>query len=201
MASCGRRVERAGLKLVFVFPYAWVDTTAAWLESRRRRMLISAAGPCSDLGLGGGISLIALLAGGLARDIGFQLALGAYLGAFYNLNPLLDRDGYHLLVDALEQPGLRRRARAHLSARLAGRAADSAPRAVRWYGSLGLGWSLLAALAAAAFSLRYRPALEPAIGHPAAWMILALVWCVLLAPTVGVVAVPLRARRGRPPRR
>ena len=52
MASYGRRVRRAGLKLLFVFPYAFVDTSEAWFEPRRRRIAISAAGPISDLSIG-----------------------------------------------------------------------------------------------------------------------------------------------------
>ena len=34
LAACGRRVREAGLKLVLVFPYAYVDTSEAWLEPR-----------------------------------------------------------------------------------------------------------------------------------------------------------------------
>ena len=45
MASFGRSVERAGFKLFFIFPYAFVDTSEAWFEPRRRRIAISAAGP------------------------------------------------------------------------------------------------------------------------------------------------------------
>ena len=50
--SFGRPVSRAGIKVALVFPYAFVDTTDAWFESRRRRMLISLAGPASDVVLG-----------------------------------------------------------------------------------------------------------------------------------------------------
>ena len=47
MSSFGRRVEKAGLKLVVIFPFAYVDTSQAWFEPRRRRIAISAAGPVS----------------------------------------------------------------------------------------------------------------------------------------------------------
>ena len=124
LASFGRRARRIGLKVVLVFPYAFVDTSGAWFESRSRRLAISAAGPVTD-GLAAAVfSLAALATGGVARGIAFQLALGAYLGALLNLNPLLERDGYHVLVDLLRQPDLRRRAREHVTRRLfAGRAA------------------------------------------------------------------------------
>ena len=99
---------------MLVFPYAFVDTSDGWFEPRRRRLAISAAGPASDLLVGGVFSLGAAFVHGTVRDILFQLAFAAYVGAFSNLNPLLDRDGYHMLVDWLGEPGLRQRARAHL---------------------------------------------------------------------------------------
>ena len=116
VASFGRRVPRAGFKLVLIFPYAFVDTSDAWFEPRRRRLAISGAGPASDLVVGGAAALVALLlSSGSLREVVFQLSLGAYIGAFYNLNPMLERDGYHLLVDLLRQPGLRRRSRRWLA--------------------------------------------------------------------------------------
>ena len=112
LASFGRTVRSAGIKLVLIFPYVFVDTSDAWFEPRRRRMAVTAAGPASDLSLGALFSLLALaLPAGAERDIVFQLAFAAYLGAVFNLNPFLERDGYHLLVDFLGEPMLRRRAR------------------------------------------------------------------------------------------
>jgi putative peptide zinc metalloprotease protein len=200
MVSCGREVDRAGVKLFLVFPYAWVDTTAAWFEPRARRMLIAAAGPASDLVLGGVFALVSSITHGVARDIGFQLALGAYLGAFLNLNPLLDRDGYQLLVDRLGEPGLRRRAQRHLAARLSGRASGSTSRAVRWYGVLAVGWSLLAAVLAAGFSVRYLPALEQVVALPAvAWAVLVVVWLIMLMPVGIAIGAPLVSRSRKRP--
>ena len=51
MASFGRRVAGAGLKLMLIFPYAYVDTSEAWFEPRRHRIAVSAAGPVSDFSL------------------------------------------------------------------------------------------------------------------------------------------------------
>src|SRR5205085_1942211 len=115
VTSFGRKTERAGFKLLFVVPYAFVDTSEAWFEPRRRRLAISAAGAASDLTLGALFALAALaVGGGTERDVLFNLALAAYVGAFFNLNPALERDGYHMLVDVLGEPGLRRRSRAWL---------------------------------------------------------------------------------------
>jgi putative peptide zinc metalloprotease protein len=94
---------------VLVFPYAYVDTSDAWFEPRSRRVAVSAAGPASDLVLGGAFALGCLAAdAGALRDVFFQLACGAYVGAFFNLNPLVPRDGYQIAVDVLSPRGLRR---------------------------------------------------------------------------------------------
>ena len=61
-----------------------------------------------------------LLPAGTVRDIFFNLAFAAYVGAFFNLNPFIDRDGYQILVDVLKEPGLRRRAKEQFSRKLRG---------------------------------------------------------------------------------
>ena len=196
MASFGRRVGEAGLKLVLVFPYVFVDTSDAWFESRRRRIAVSAAGPVSDLTLGGAFALACLaLPAGATRDVCFQLAFGAYLGALFNLNPLLDRDGYHILVDVLREPGLRGRALAQLRGRLAGR--EHGPRSplLARYALLTLAWMLVAAVSAAAFSLRYEQALAAVVPAGAAWGLLAVLWLALLGLPLAIVVPALRERR------
>ena len=82
---------------------------------------MSAAGPVSDFSLGAVFALCALLLpAGVVRDIFFNLAFAAYVGGFFNLNPFIERDGYHMLVDWLNEPGLRRRAKEQLERRLGG---------------------------------------------------------------------------------
>ena len=156
MASFGRRIQRAGLKLIAIFPYAFVDTSEAWFEPRRRRIAVSAAGPVSDFSLGAVFALCALLLPeGIVRDIFFNLAFAAYVGGFFNLNPFIERDGYHMLVDWLNEPGLRRRAKEQLERRLGGdKAATDSPVLMR-YSLWGIGWSVLAACFAIGMSLRY----------------------------------------------
>jgi putative peptide zinc metalloprotease protein len=196
MASFGRRVRAAGLKLVLIFPYVYVDTSDAWFEPRRRRIAVSAAGPVSDLSLGGGFALACLVApAGAVRDIVFQLAFGAYVGAFANLNPLIERDGYHIVVDVLREPALRRRAREQLRRRIAGggRASDS-PSLAR-YSLLGLVWSVLGAGLAVAMSLRYQPMFARLAPDPVVWVLMLSVWVVLLLPVLALVGPPLLERR------
>jgi putative peptide zinc metalloprotease protein len=195
MASYGRRVGRAGLKLVLVFPYAFVDTSEAWFEPRRHRIVVSAAGPVSDAVLGGAFSLACLtLAAGTLRDICFQLAVGAYLGALMNLNPFVERDGYHILADILDEPGLRGRARAELARRLRGDTSAPPSRVLVRYALWGLAWSAVAAVAAIAVSLRYGPPLRALLPDAVVDLGFVTVWGALLAPVALAVVGPLRER-------
>jgi putative peptide zinc metalloprotease protein len=196
MASFGRRPGAAGLKVLLIFPYAFVDTTDAWFESRTRRIAVSAAGPVSDLVLGGAFSLACLaLPAGSVRDVVFQLAFGAYLGALLNLNPLLDRDGYHILVDVLREPGLRTRALAQLRLRLAGRGRGEDSPLLTRYALLVLAWTVAAAACVVVFSLRYQGALAAVLPGSTSWAALAVVWLAALALPLAIVIPPLRQRR------
>ena len=201
LASFGRRVERAGFKLVLVFPYAFVDTSQAWFEPRRRRIAVSAAGPVSDLTLGCAFSLACLLvAPGTLRDIFFQLALAAYIGAFFNLNPFIDRDGYQMLVDILREPGLRRRSREQLRRRLSGepRRADDSPALMR-YAIAGVGWSVAAAAFAILLSTHYYKTLEQVAPKGLVWAALASLYLMLFIPVVYTLARPLWKRGAQLP--
>jgi putative peptide zinc metalloprotease protein len=189
LASYGRRVERAGFKLLLVFPYAFVDTSQAWLEPRRHRIAVSAAGPAADLGVGAVFSLACLLApAGSLRDVLFQLAFAGYVGACFNLNPFLDRDGYQILVDLLREPNLRRRAREQL-ARGGG---DS--RLLARYSALGFAWSLVAAAFVIGMTLRYRPTLDAIAPEGLVWIGLGAAWVIVLLPAALTLAAAWRAR-------
>jgi putative peptide zinc metalloprotease protein len=198
MTSFGRRVGEAGLKLVLVFPYAFVDTSDAWFEPRRRRMAVSAAGPVSDFSLGAVFSLLALvLPAGAERDVVFQLAFAAYVGGIFNLNPFLERDGYHVLVDLLVEPMLRRRAREDLRRRLSGRADAAGSPVLARYSLFALGWSMLAGVFAVGLSIRYEPRLAAVLPSPFPWVALAGIWAVGFAPVLLTLWTPLRERRER----
>jgi Zn-dependent protease len=198
MASFGRRVGAAGIKLVLVFPYAFVDTSDAWFEPRRRRMAVSAAGPVSDFSLGAVFSVLALLLpAGAERDIVFQLAFAAYVGGLFNLNPFLERDGYHVLVDLLGEPTLRRRAREDLRRRLSGSAHGAVSPVLARYSLFGLVWSTVAGLFAVGMSVRYEPRIAALLPGPLPWAVLAFVWVLVFAPVLLTVGGPLRERRRR----
>ncbi len=199
VASFGRTVGAGGIRLVLIFPYLFVDASDAWFESRRRRIAIAAAGPVCDLAVGGACALATVGLDGAARDIAFQLALGAYLGALFNLNPLLDRDGCRLLSDAMREPDLRRRARLRVVRVLAGERDRQGSRALLVYGVAVIAWSVLTAAFVIAASQQLRAGLESHIPAPAAWTLLAAVYLLLLAPPVALIAPPLlrRARGAR----
>lgn len=195
MASFGRRVQKAGLKVLLVFPYAYVDTSDIWFEPWRRRIAVSAAGPASDFVLGAVFSLCcAALGAGAMRDIFFQLAFAAYLGGLFNLNPMLERDGYHILVDVLREPGLRRRAREQLRASLSGRRNPGTSRVLARYALFSIVWTVGAATFTAVLSLRYRGPLTAVAPTPLAWSLLVALWLALLTPAVLMLAPPLRER-------
>jgi putative peptide zinc metalloprotease protein len=223
--SFGRPVSRAGIKVALVFPYVFVDTTDAWFESRRRRMLVSLAGPLSDIVLGGAFALACWLgpAGGV-RDVCFQVAFGGYVGALFNLNPLLERDGYHVLVDLLREPGLRRRASRRLGLALSGRGAaggssdgssrgssggssggssagaSESGRRLLLYGIASLVWSVLTVAFAVVLSLRYYHRLVSLAPPALVWTLLAAFYIVLALPVAVQLLRPLWSRvYGAPP--
>jgi putative peptide zinc metalloprotease protein len=196
MASYGRRVRKAGLKLLLIFPYAYVDTSEAWFEPRRHRIAITAAGPVSDFSLGALFALCCLaLPAGTVRDIFFQLAFGAYLGGLFNLNPFVERDGYQILVDVLREPGLRRRAREQLFRRLSGGRQTTDSRVLTRYAVFGVVWSALAACFAIGMSLRYEPQLVRLLPAPVVWGGLVVLWLGFFLPVIVVLGRPAHVRR------
>jgi pSer/pThr/pTyr-binding forkhead associated (FHA) protein/Zn-dependent protease len=196
MASYGRRVRRAGLKVLMIFPYAFVDTSEAWFEPRRRRIAISAAGPVSDLSIGGAFALCCVaLPAGTIRDIVFQLAFAAYLGALFNLNPFVERDGYQILVDVLREPTLRRRAREQLFRQLSGQGRPGDSPLLTRYAAAGIAWSVLAGCFAAGLSLRYEARLAQVASQPVVWSVLGILWVGFFLPVIVILVGPLRQRR------
>jgi putative peptide zinc metalloprotease protein len=118
----GRVVYRAGIGWYYFAPVAFVDTSEIWPAARWQRVLVSAAGPYSNLVLAGMTALAALLpvSSGLGQGL-FSFSTTGYILVLVNLNPLLELDGYYILTDLLEIPNLRSRALAYLGAVRRGR--------------------------------------------------------------------------------
>ncbi|HEU5101809.1 MAG TPA: cyclic nucleotide-binding protein, partial [Roseiflexaceae bacterium] len=111
----GRELRGGGVMLYFGMPACFVDTSDIWRSPRRARMLVSAAGPMSDLFVGGLAALLVLLRPELAINaVAYKLAFTCYIATLFNINPLLELDGYFILVDWLRLPDLRRRALAFI---------------------------------------------------------------------------------------
>jgi putative peptide zinc metalloprotease protein len=195
LESVGRRVHRAGVKSIFIFPYAFVDTSEVWFEPRRRRVAVSVAGPLSDLALAGAFSILCLaLAPGTIRDVTFQVAFAGYVSAFFNLNPFLERDGYHILADRLGVSRLRARAREELRRRLSGEGAQDVDPALTRYAVAGLAWSFAAAGLVIALTLRFEPVMVHYAPAAVVWVVLGTLWAALFVPVGVVLGPPLLAR-------
>ncbi len=131
---------------------------------------------------------------GTTRDVFFQLAFAGYVGAFFNLNPFIDRDGYHMLVDYLREPGLRKRAKDQFSRRLSGQGRTSDSPVLARYSIAGLGWSILAAGFAIFMSLRYEPIMSALAPSYVVWTVLGTLWLALFIPVFIVLGRPLVER-------
>jgi putative peptide zinc metalloprotease protein len=126
-----RDLRSGGFMLYFGMPAFFVDTSDIWRSPRPARMLVSAAGPMSDLFVGALAALLVLLRPDIVgASVAYKLAFTCYIATLFNANPLLELDGYFILVDWLRFPDLRRRAiafvRGPLWAKLATPTANSA---------------------------------------------------------------------------
>ncbi len=109
----GGEVHELGIMLLVLMPVPYVDASAATsFRSKYERMFVSAAGIVAELFLASVALLIWLhIQQGLVSDILFNVMLiGGVSTLLFNGNPLLKFDGYFMLSDAVEIPGLGPRA-------------------------------------------------------------------------------------------
>lgn len=132
----GRSVRRLGVAMYYLFPCAYVDSTDMVLASRRQRVVVALAGPFAGLAVAAVCAFYAAAnPGTLAGGLAFQAATLFVFQFALNLIPILDLDGYHVLVDALDAPLLRQRAIGFVR----GRAARKLRRRDKWTrGEIGL---------------------------------------------------------------
>lgn len=112
IAHYGRRVRRLGLAVYYLFPCVYVDSTDMSMSHRRPRIVVALAGPVGGLTVGALCAMVAALDGGVAGDLAFKAASLFIFQFALNLLPILELDGYHVLVDVLDAPLLRQRAMA-----------------------------------------------------------------------------------------
>lgn len=111
------QVHEVGATLFLLVPVPYVDASAASsFPDKRQRMLVSAMGIIAETS----IALIALIvwltvSDSLIRNIAFAcMLIGGVSTVLVNANPLMRYDGYYILTDWLELPGLASRADAWL---------------------------------------------------------------------------------------
>jgi putative peptide zinc metalloprotease protein len=104
----GGQVSQAGIGWYWFAPTAFVNTSDAHLLSRHKRIVVCLAGPASDALVAGAAAIVAAAnQGSVIAAWSSTLASILYLGIFWNLNPLLETDGYYALTDILQRPNLR----------------------------------------------------------------------------------------------
>ena len=107
----GRRVRRLGFAVYYMFPCFYVDSTDMALGTRQQRIVVSLAGPIGGLLVGAACAFVTATAGDtFVGAIAYSAASLFVFQFILNLLPILDLDGYHILVDALDAPLLRQRA-------------------------------------------------------------------------------------------
>jgi putative peptide zinc metalloprotease protein len=107
----GRRVHEAGIRLYFGLPAAFVDTTDIWMAPPAQRLLTAFAGPWTGLMLGGVLAVAAAVSpSGSVGTLLFTAAFVFMVDNLFNFNPLLELDGYYMLIDFLDRPLLRAQA-------------------------------------------------------------------------------------------
>lgn len=108
----GRRVRRLGLMIYYLFPCAYVDSTDMAMASRGQRIVVALAGPIGGAIVGAICAFVAAIDTGVVGGVAFQAASLFTFQLVLNLVPILELDGYHVLVDLLDAPFLRQRSMA-----------------------------------------------------------------------------------------
>ncbi|HMP41905.1 MAG TPA: cyclic nucleotide-binding protein, partial [Roseiflexaceae bacterium] len=160
-----RTIHGGGVMFYYGLLAAFIDTSDIWRSPRRARIIVSAAGPMSDLFIGSlaAITAVALplffpadLIANAAAALAFKIAFTSFVSTIFNLNPLLELDGYYIMVDLLRLPDLRRRSLAFVRTRLWDKLQQRAPfsreeRIFSLYGGLTAIYTTLAVVAAIIF--------------------------------------------------
>lgn len=101
-------MPRIGLGWYWISPIAFVDTSDMWLASRWQRIAVAVAGPYTQAILSGVAALIGWMSSNpQIAAMGWLFASMGYVVVLVNLCPLLEYDGYYVLMDWLDRPNLR----------------------------------------------------------------------------------------------
>ena len=153
----GGTAREAGLYWILFMPLAYVDVSNMWrFRSKWARIATAGAGMYAEVFVAAlACQVWAHSAPGLVNHIAFNVvSLGGVASLFFNANPLMRFDGYHMLADYLEIPNLAARGqqcvRWMLRALWSGRAAGAMPRwpgvnnlLIAVYGVASQGWRMM----------------------------------------------------------
>jgi putative peptide zinc metalloprotease protein len=145
----GGEVHETGISLLVFMPVPYVDASSAWaFRDKRRRAIVGAAGIMVELFVAALAFIFWLLVEpGLAKDVALNIALiGGVSTLLFNGNPLLRFDGYFVLEDLVEIPGLASRSsryylhliQKHLLGLDGGRSPVTAEGEAGWFAVYGL---------------------------------------------------------------
>ncbi len=197
--SYGCEVDRIGVGWYWFSPIAFVDTSDMWTMGRGPRIVVDLAGVFANSVCAGIAALAALLIGeGPSAGALWQFVLMSYAIVLLNLNPLLEYDGYFVLIDWLDRPSLRREALGWLAQVLT--SAARRRHALRGHGvELSFALASLAYIVAATLLVlgAYRALLETWVSHwlpapaaaAAAWLPAAVLLGLGFAHLAGEVRV------------
>lgn len=139
----GREVGGFGLMPYYGGIAAFCDTTDIWMAPRFSRFFVSFVGPYTNLFLGSliGIFSYTFVEDALIVSILVKAGFVNYMLAILNLNPLLEWDGYYMIMDYLELPNMRKRSFRFLREKLVSKLRDKEgfSREERILGIYGIG--------------------------------------------------------------
>ncbi len=115
----GRKVRRLGFVFYYLMPCAYVDSTDMVMAPRSARIVVSIAGAVAGLAFAAIAAFTAAASpeGSLTGSIALKAASLLVFNNLFQLLPILELDGYLVLVDLVDVPLLRQRSLTYLRTR------------------------------------------------------------------------------------
>lgn len=159
--ATGRKINAGGFLFYIGSPCFFVDTSDTWLTHTKNRIMVSWAGPYSTIIISSICSIVIFVFPDFfLADILFKLSFWSYVSAFFNLNPLLELDGYYMLIDHFEKPILRQRSMQFLKAQFFDKLKtkekfSKEEKTYTFFGALAFAWTTFA-IVMAVFVIKWR---------------------------------------------
>jgi hypothetical protein len=118
IARGGRSVDSMGAGIYWGTLTFFTDSTDAYFLSKPLRLAQAAAGIFADAVSAAAAVFLSVALGGQPAAFWHQVAILIYLRVALNATPILELDGYWLISDALDRPGLRAESKQALRALL-----------------------------------------------------------------------------------